>query len=207
VISPFEFLLSKKQRFFVRQHPELFELLGVETRNKYEIMSEDKEPLGFAAEQGSGFTSMCGRAFLGHWRDFEIHFFDSQRLPMLRAHHPFSFYFGRLEIYNQFGEPLGTIQKRFSLFSRKLDVLDAQGNLLCSTNAPIWTPWTFLFYDGEMALGAVRKQWSGLLKETFTDADNFMVEFSDRANLNVRILLLCSALLIDILYFERKAGD
>ena len=52
----------------------------------------------------------------------------------------------------------------------------------------------------------VRKRWSGLLKESFTDADHFTVAFVDPAlDEDDRALLLAAGLFVDLQYFERKA--
>jgi hypothetical protein len=54
-------------------------------------------------------------------------------------------------------------------------------------------------------IAAVHKKWSGILSETFTDRDNFMVEFtSDDLSHDERKLVMASSVFIDLLYFERK---
>lgn len=187
------------------QRRELAELFGIETRNKYAI-EVNGAPVAFAAEQGKGGLAFLARMFFGHWRTFEIHFFDNARQLVLRALHPFRFMFQRLEVSAADGRPLGAIQQRFSIISKRFDVTDPSGRLLLSVSSPIWRPWTFQFERDGRPLARVEKKWSGMLREAFTDADRFRVAFtSAELGLAERSLVLAAAIFIDLQYFERKA--
>src|SRR5436189_6422830 len=119
------------------QKRELAELFGIETRNKYAI-EVNGAPLAFAAEQGGGGVAFLARMFFGHWRTFEIHFFDNARLLVLRVVHPFRLFFQRLEVSMADGRALGAIQQRFAVFSKRFDVSDPSGRLLLRVSSPIW---------------------------------------------------------------------
>ena len=101
-------LIQRATEIQVVQRRELAELFGFETRNKYSIEVDGSEEL-FAAEQGKGGLAFLARFFLGHFRTFEIHFFDRARSLVLRAVHPFRFFFQRLEVFLPDGRPLGAI--------------------------------------------------------------------------------------------------
>ena len=49
----------------------------------------------------------------------------------------------------------------------------------------------------------MKKKWSGLLKEAFTEADNFEVEFVADIDPRWKALALAAAVLIDVVHFER----
>jgi hypothetical protein len=66
-------------------------------------------------------------------------------------------------------------------------------------------PLTPRLQDG-MEIGHIKKKWSGLAKEFFTDADNFGVSFSPDLALHVKALILAAVFLIDFMYFEDNAG-
>lgn len=199
-------LLSHK-RLFVHQIHEMAELFGFETRNKYAILTESGQQVGFAAEQQKGFIGFLLRHFLGHWRSFNIQFFDAQRTPYINAVHPFRFFFQRLEIFDINGRVIGAVQQRFSILSKRFDVQNAQGMTLFEVASPIWRMWTFPFLHDGRAVATVTKKWSGGLTELFTDKDNFLVEFSeDRLTEDERKLVLAAAVFIDLSYFENKAS-
>lgn len=205
-MTSFDAELDAAPGLVVAQRKELAELLGFETRNKYEIRSANGEPLGFAAEQQKGVAGFLLRQFLGHWRTFDILVFDALRQPMLTARHPFRWFFQRLEVSDAAGRLLGALQRRWSWFSKRFDVADAHGNVLLVVSSPFWRPWTFTFERSGTAVATIRKRWSGALKEMFTDADNFSIELQPGPLSPVeRRLLLAAAIFVDLMFFERQA--
>jgi len=196
----------KQSALSIQQRPEMAELIGFETRNKYEIQGAQGQPVGYAAEQSTGIVGALMRQLMGHWREFEIHIFDVHRQLLLVAHHPFRFFFQRLEVRQKDGTPIGAIQQRFALLYKKFDVVDSRGRLLCQMEAPFWRIWTFPIFKMGREVASIKKKWSGLLKEAFTDADNFRVEFADPTlDERERALVMVAALFVDLVYFERKA--
>jgi uncharacterized protein YxjI len=142
--------------------------------------------------------------FVGHWRTFELHVFDGQRQLVLRAVHPFRILFQRLEVSAADGRYLGAVQQRFGLFTKRFDVEGPAGQPLMEMRSGLFSPWTFPFFRVEQEVGRVEKRWSGLLRETFTDADTFRVAFGSASG-DERALLLAAALFVDLQYFEQKA--
>ena len=191
----------------IRQRRELVELFGFETRNKYSVEAESGELLGFAAEQQKGLFGFMLRQILGHWRSFEIHIFDPDRKVRCVAKHPFRFYFERLEICSNGGELLGCLERRFEILGKRFDLCDASGNLLMTVRSPLWRIWTFPFKRSGQDVAVVTKRWGGVVKELFTDADTFALQFIDSSLPEVqRMLLVAAAIFIDLRYFERKAN-
>lgn len=198
-------IVAHSSELMIVQRRELAELFGFETRNKYSIEASGAQ-FGFAAEQGKGGLAFLARMFMGHWRTFEIHFFDNARQLALRAVHPFRFFFQRLEVSTADGRLLGAIQQRFALFSKRFDVLDPSERLLLRVSSPIWRPWTFAFEREGRELARVEKKWSGMLQEAFTDADRFRIAFqSPELSFDERALVLAAGIFIDLQYFEHKA--
>ena len=54
--------------------------------------------------------------------------------------------------------------------------------------------------------GIITKRWSGLLKEMFTDADNFGVDLARVPDPQLRALAFAATVLIDVVHFERAKG-
>ena len=198
--------LSEHPRLFVRQRFELGEMFGFESRNKYAVVSESGAQVAFAAEQQKGFFGFVFRQTLGHWRTFDIHFFTPERTPFMIARHPFRWFFQRLEVYDEAGALIGAIQRRFSIFTKRFDVQDATGRVIMEVSSPFWRLWTFPFMAGGAEVACVKKKWSGLLTEAFTDKDNFAVELGNLDE-NQRRLVLAAAIYIDLMFFEKKASS
>ncbi len=197
--------LSSASLIQIRQIKEMAELFGFESRNKYALFANGEE-IGFAAEQGGDILGTIVRQFLGHWRRFEIVFLDKSQAPVMRAVHPFRFYFQKLEITAEGGDSLGALEQRFSILHKKFDVLDRLGSPIMSVQSPIWKIWTFPFQKNGRDVAVVRKKWSGLLKEALLDADNFELEILDTSIAPAeRMLLIAAAVFVDLQYFENKA--
>ena len=191
----------------IRQKKELVELLGVETRNQYSIETEQGEKIAYAAEEPKGILGMIFRQALGHWRTFTIHLLGPTREEEFSFHHPFRFYFERLEVTGRNGEKIGAVQRRFSILTKRFDVEDSNGQVVMTVASPFWRIWTFRFLMAGRELAVISKRWSGFGKELFLDADNFVLQYSDPTlNPKLKVLLLGAAIFIDIRYFEKKGG-
>jgi len=198
-------MLADQHRMYVQQVFEMAELFGLETRNKYRIRDENGRDLLYAAEQQKGVLGFLFRQLFGHWRSFEVHFFDAARQPVMRGIHPFRFFFQCLELRSRDDRLIGTIERQFSIFTKRFHVHDAQGRVVLEVTSPLWKVWTFPFMRGGREQARVAKKWSGLGSELFTDRDNFLVEYLERSlTEDERALVLAAAIYIDLMYFEVK---
>ncbi|MFQ3325092.1 MAG: hypothetical protein ACI90U_002924 [Pseudomonadales bacterium] len=68
-------------------------------------------------------------------------------------------------------------------------------------------PWTFIIKSDGEEVGKITKKWSGLLKESFTEADNFGVEFPITWDVRLKALFLGMVFSIVFLHFEDKNND
>ncbi len=50
--------------------------------------------------------------------------------------------------------------------------------------------------DSDQSIGRISKQWSGLLKEVFTDTDNFGIQFPLDMDVKMKAVLLGACFLI-----------
>jgi len=184
----------------VSQRKEWGEILtGFETKNKYAVLDTNGKDLYIAVEEG-GSTIL--RWVLHALRPFEISIRTYDKQLILRIVRPFRFYFHELKIFDSQGEHLGTIQRRFSLLRRVYSVLDGSGQEIYQLFGPILHPWTFEIKKGVSQYGKITKKWSGLLKEAFSDADNFGVTFPVDWDKKLKALFLGAVFLIDFVHFE-----
>ncbi|CAN1210779.1 Scramblase [Tumidithrix helvetica PCC 7403] len=207
-MSAFLQTLVQANAIYVKQKFELAEIFGFETRNRYQIQTDDGRLFGYCAEPKLGFMDAIGRQFLGHWRVFNIVGTDLDNQQVFRANHPFRWFFQRLDIFGAGDRPVGSLQQRFAWFSKKFDFLDTRGRVVMTMTSPLWKIWTFPIKKGERDVSVIEKKWTGLTKELFTDADNFRVRFTDaKLTADEKLLLLAGAVFVDLLYFETKASS
>ena len=189
----------------LKQKFEIAELVGFESRNKYVLETEQGTSFGYAAEDQRDLIGFLLRQILGHWRHFNIRIFDQERRLVLRATHPFRFFFSRLDVYDAEDRLIGSLQSRWSFLRKRFDFEDAQGNAFAHTSSPFWRPWTFIMSGPSGEMGRIEKKWGGLLKEAITDGDKFRVGFSQSLSLEHRQLLVAAGLFVDLKYFESKS--
>ena len=190
----------------VHQRKELIELFGFETRNKYEIQDSDGNLVFYCAEMQKGFLGFLFRQALGHWRSFELHFFDSQKQMIWRAIHPFRFFFQRLDVFSRNGA-VGSVEWNWALFRKRYSIIDLKVGHVLKIDSGFLSFWTFPITIRGQEVASIQKKWSGILKEAFTDTDNFLIEFSPSLGESERQLILSAAILIDLNHFEQKARN
>jgi uncharacterized protein YxjI len=199
---------GKSQRLSVRQRKRWLEILtSFDARNVYLVYDEAGQPVLNVEEQGSGFGAFMKRLFLAWARPFTSHVEDlaSGGTHLLTLRRPFRFIFHRLEVSDAQGNRIGAIQRKWTWFRRKYIVEGPDGQPVATLFGPFFRPWTFqvLLPDGKQ-IGLIQKKWSGLLKEMFTEADNFWVAFDAVEDPAMRALLFSATVLIDVVHFERK---
>lgn len=177
---------------------------GFETRNRYAILDTHGNQLYMAVEEG-GSTLL--RWFLKALPcPFQITVKTRDEQLVLRVVRPFRFYFHELDIFDSRGQLLGTLQRRFALLRRIYSVLDRSGQEIFQLFGPLLHPWTFEIRNGDKEYGKITKKWSGLLKEGFTDADNFGVSFPVEWDKKLKALFLGAVFLIDFVHFENTGN-
>ncbi|MBX5480869.1 MAG: scramblase [Myxococcaceae bacterium] len=176
---------------------------GWEAGNKYVVETADGRPVLYVHEQGSGFLAALARN-LWAFRTIRLDFATTHGTTVMRLERPWRLFFARAEIHGWDGRPLGSIQQRFAFFRRRLDVLAPSGEVLAEILGPALRPWTFEVQRGGVQVARIRKEWSGLGAELFTDADNFGIDFFGDVDARLRLLLVAATLMIDLLYFENQ---
>ena len=186
----------------VTQQKEWGEILtDFETKNKYSIIDEQGRPLYDVFESGGGLGRLISRLFLKSLRPFQMKVMDGQEV--LRINRPFRFYFHQIEIIDGNDKVLGTVKRKFTLLRRKYSVRNNSGQEICELVGPIFHPWTFNIQYNGRKIGKISKEWSGVGKELFTDADNFGVRFPVDLDLEQKKILIGAVFLIDLMHFEK----
>ena len=191
--------LTEHPVLIVRQEVEHIEAFtGFETENRYSVATPDGDRLLYAAEE-SGFL---GRNFLKSHRPLTLKAVDTQGQVVFEASRNFFWFFSHMHISDS-ARPLGALRRHFGLLVRKFTLEDATGREVAKVRGPQLRPNTFFVYRQGSEIARITKQWSGILKEAFTDADTFRLEFNDREmEPDFAILVLATAFAIDLDFFE-----
>lgn len=200
--------MQGRRQLIVRQVKEWGEILvGLETRNRYEILDEDNNLVGYAAEEGKGLGAMLLRNLLGRCRACTLHITDPQGEVIGVGNKPFRWFFHRMEA-SEGGRPVGAVQRKWSWFHRKFVIESPTGDEVLTIFSPLFRIWTFKLKFRDRDVGVIRKKWGGALRELFTDADTFGIEYDAGDQLGeMQTILLAATFLIDFTCFENNAGN
>jgi len=194
--------LTAQDRLRVSQKKEWGEIVtGFETKNKYAVYDDNGQQLYFAAEQKG---SLLVRLFLKANRPFYLAILDGNGSLTMSVKRPFRFMFHEATVKDDQGRVLGVIKKNFSIISKHYTLFDGKNNEIYTLKGPLLKPWTFNIRKRGDTVGKITKKWSGLLKESFSDADNFGIEFPANITNEVKAFLLGTVFLIDFVHFEDK---
>ncbi len=126
---------------------------------------------------------------------------EGQRL--VRITRGTTFIRSRVTVLDGKDQVVGGFHQKLMSIGGKFDVLDENDQILCSLKGN-WTGWDFRFIAGDTEFAHVTKKWSGLGKEFFTSADNYVLQISDSVppDSRVRLLILAAVLCIDMVLKE-----
>uniref|UniRef100_A0A8C5M9Z0 Phospholipid scramblase n=2 Tax=Leptobrachium leishanense TaxID=445787 RepID=A0A8C5M9Z0_9ANUR len=205
--------LSQIDQLLVHQQVELLEAFtGFETNNKYEIKNSLGQRVYFAAEE----NDCCTRNCCGAARSFTMTIIDNTGREIIKLLRPyrcssccFPCCLQKLEVQAPPGATIGYVKQnwhpclpKFTILNdREEEVLKISGPCMpCSCCTDV--NFELKALDGETSVGRISKQWTGLVKEYFTDADNFGVQFPMDLDVKLKAVVLGACFLIDFMFFE-----
>ncbi len=193
--------LTQHPELYVKQEIEHLEVFtGYETKNRYSVRTPEGQQLLYAFEE----SGLLGRNILSSHRPLTVHVVDRNNNNVITASRSFFWFLSHLHVSDGTGQRVGSMQRRFSLFTRRFDLMDGSGSVVAEMRGPIFRPFTFMVYQQGQEIGRVTKQWSGIGREAFTDADTFKVEVdTSRMGEDFSLLMLASAIAIDLDFFEK----
>jgi len=196
--------------FFIRQRKEWAEILvDYETKNQYQVMDEGQRELAIVVERAGGFFDFLRRGFLRSHRPLEIDLVDPGGQGILHLSRSFFFFFSDLDVLDADGTKVGSVQRRFGIVFKKYDLADANGEVFARIKSPLWRLWTFPVNDlsGEQR-SVITKRWGGAMREVFTDADVFMVDYAAAPWTDEqRATVFAAAISIDFDFFENNQAN
>lgn len=209
--------LTAIDQLLVHQKVELLEaFLGFETQNKYTV----KNSMGQKVYRATEDTDCCTRNCCGPARPFDIKVKDNSDNEVMHFQRDLRCTscccpccLQRLEVSAPPGNPIGYVIQEWSILAPQFRVENAAGECVLKIEGPICTmsicgdvEFKVMSKDGAVEVGKISKQWTGLLKEAFTDTDNFGISFPMDLDVNMKAVLLGALFLIDYMFFE-KAGN
>lgn len=208
--------LATVDQLLVQQKVELIEAItGFETNNKFNVKNSMGQKVYWAAE----VNDCCTRNCCGPLRRFKMKVYDAYQNEVIHLRRPaacdtccFPCCLQSIDVSAPPGHYIGSIVQKWSICYPHFAVKNVHGDTVFLIKGPLCTysicgkdvEFIVFAMDGTK-VGKISKQWSGLARELFTDADFFGISFPIYLDVEMKAILMGACFLIDAMFFE-KAG-
>ena len=192
--------ILSRNLYLVKEHVGMFKAANnydiYDPETGVEIMECREENLGI-------FTKILRFTDYKRMTPFDIQIKTPDGRQVVRVKRGISIFLSKVEVLDEHDRVIGLFKQKFFSIGGAFNVLDANEQPVCSLKGK-WTGWDFRFLNGEIELAHVSKKWSGIGKELFTSADNYVLEISDRLPVDDirRSLILAAVMCIDMVLKE-----
>ena len=161
--------------YLVKEHVGMFKAANnfdvFDPESGAEILHCREERLGF-------FTKLLRFTDYKRMTPFDIEIRTLEGETVVHVRRGISFFLSKVDVFDESNRRLGGFKQKLFSFGGAFTVLGEDDQPLCQLKGK-WTGWNFRFMSGDQELAHVAKKWSGLGKEMFTSADNYMLEISN----------------------------
>ncbi|MDR2148798.1 MAG: hypothetical protein LBE91_20345 [Tannerella sp.] len=193
-------------KFF--EHDDYFinEKIGLlKFHNAYKVFNRDGEQIGTITEIMPWGKKLLSLFLNKGMFPFRLEIVDMENQLLASIKRGWTFFMSKIEILNGSNEPIAIIKQKFKWLKPEFTILDMRENKL-ATIAGDWKAWNFLITtsDGRQ-IGTISKKWNGILKETFTTADKYIVSVTPELKEDiVKTVIISAAITIDMVLKESK---
>ncbi len=190
-----------KNLFFVKEHVKIFK-----AANSFDILDPDsKQVVLQCREENLGFfTKMFRFTDYKRMTPFNMEIKSPEGQLILTVRRGVSIFLSTVEVMDERNTVIGKFKQKFFSIGGKFEVLDASERPLCMLKGK-WTSWDFKFVSNDgKEFATVTKKWSGLGKELFTSADNYVLQISSEVPTDnpLRMLIMAAVMCIDLVLKE-----
>ncbi|KAM7377322.1 hypothetical protein PAMA_013898 [Pampus argenteus] len=209
--------LTQIDQILIHQILELVKaFVGFYLNIRYEI----KNNLGQIIYKVQEEIDCCNRNCYGLLRSFDMTFKDDAGREVIRLIRPLRCVscwcpccLQEMEVQAPPGTTIGYVKQDWHPCLPQFSIQGANKETLMKLDGPCFAcnccgdvNFELKGKDGGKPIGRISKQWSGLLKEVFTDTDNFGIQFPLDLDVKMKAVLMGACFLIDFMFFE-KVGE
>jgi len=132
---------------------------------------------------------------------FEIIDMEGNVVAVLKKN--WTWWLSEIYVYTSDDELIGTVRQKWTMLKPAFHIKDTMGNEVARIKGD-WKAWNFLIKDSDdQEIGKVTKKWAGAFKESFTNADKYLVSINEgyKEDTN-KIVVVSTAITIDMVLKE-----
>ena len=187
--------------YLVKEHTGIFK-----ASNNYDIFDPEtgQSIIECREERIGGLTKLLRFTDYKTMTPFHIDLRTPSGEPILSVQRGVSIFLSNVNVLDESDTRIGGFRQKWFSIGGSFAVLGAGDEELCRLNGK-WTGWDFKFERNGVQFARVTKKWSGLGKELFTSADNYMLEISESVPPDnpIRQLIMAAVMCIDMVLKER----
>jgi uncharacterized protein YxjI len=135
---------------------------------------------------------------------FTLDIMDMEQNILVKIKRGWTFLMSKISIYDGGGNEIARIRQQFKVFKPTFRITDVNDVPLAVISGD-WKAWNFTITEAEdRQIGTITKKWNGILKETFTTADKYIVSINPETEGIKRIATLATAITVDMVLKESK---
>lgn len=186
--------------YLVKEHVGMFK-----AANNYDIYNPASNSIIMECreEQMGTFSKMLRFTELKRMTPFDIRIRASDGQQIVRVKRGVSFFLSEVVVLDENDQHIGGFKQKFFSIGGGFNILDTNGKSLCQLQGK-WTGWDFKFMADQTELAHITKKWTGIGREMFTSADNYVLCISEGVPKDsmVRQLILAAVMCIDMVLKE-----
>jgi len=187
--------LLDQEKFFVRQKAKMLEIVA-----EFAILDEAGTKIGAVTEVGQSKAKKILKvlASVDQYMTKKFSVVDADGTVIMALERPAKFVKSKVKVMDASGALVGTIVQQNALGKIRFAFEDPSGADIGGIFAENLRAWDFRIEDAsKREMGRVTKKWGGILKESFTVADNYYVEISPELTGVARQLAFAAAVTVD----------
>ena len=134
--------------------------------------------------------------------EIEISGLDGKKIIKLKK--GLSLVLSKIEVFDENDKLIGHFKQKLFPVGNNFEMFDDKGNLVSKLKGSL-IGWNFKFLKDENIIASVTKKWSGIGKEMFTSADNYILDIKDDVEKTspLRLLIFGAVICIDMVLKEK----
>lgn len=180
----------------------------IELTNEYRILDEEGNDIGVIRQEGQSRGRKLLRLvssvdqFLTH----RLSVYDRAGQKVVELVRPAKIMKSTVHVSDGQGRQVGSIVQQNVFGKKRFAFQTPGGEDVGSINAENWRSWDFSIQDPNGAeIGRITKKWSGILREGFTTADNYVFTVTGAPSPDLRLMMLASAAGVDLALKQDEA--
>ena len=194
--------ILQKNTFLFKEHVGLFK-----ASNNYDVYDpQTNEIILHCREKNLNPFYKIIRLLLTDFKSmtpFEIEVSGLDGKKVIKVKKGLSLVLSKIEVFDENDRLIGLIKLKLFPLGNNFEIFDEKGNLVSKLNGSL-IGWNFKFVKDKNTIARVTKKWSGIGKELFTSADNYILDIKDDVEKSspLRLLIFGAVICIDMVLKE-----